>query len=86
MIFAAIMSPATVEDSTEAVADHFRTAIRREQTEVHIVDRFVIDPPVRALGWLANIVRRMHRGQVNAYAAYVLLALLVVLILGAGLR
>lgn len=86
VIFAAIMSPATVEDSTEAVADHFLTAIRREQTEVHIVDRFVIDPPVRALGWLANIVRRMHRGQVNAYAAYVLLALLVVLILGAGLR
>ncbi len=86
VIFAAIMSPATIEDSTEAVAHHFLTAIKREQTEVHIVDRFVIDPPVRVLGWLANQVRRMHRGQVNAYAAYVLLALLVVLVLGAGLR
>ena len=86
VIFAAIMSPATAEDSTEAVAHHFLTAIRREQTEVHILDRFVIDPPVRALGWLANIVRRMHRGQVNAYAAYVLLVLLVVLVLGAGFR
>jgi hydrogenase-4 component B len=86
VIFAAIISPATAEDTTEAVAHHFLMAIRREQTEVHIVDRFVIDPPVRALGWLANIVRSMHRGQVNAYAAYVLLALLIVLVLGAGFR
>ncbi len=86
VIFHAIVSPATTEDSTEAVARHFRTAIRREQPEVHIVDRFVLEPPVRALGWLAAIVRKMHVGHVNAYAAYVLLALLVVLVLGAALR
>jgi hydrogenase-4 component B len=86
VIFHAIMSPATSEDSTEAVAQHFRTAIRREQSEVHIVDRLVLDPPVRALGALAAIVRKMHVGHVNAYAAYVLLAMLIVLVLGATLR
>ncbi len=85
VIFHAIVSPATIEDSTEAVARHFRTAIRREQSEVHIVDRLVLHPPVRALGALAAIVRRMHVGHVNAYAAYVLLTLLLVLIIGAGI-
>ena len=86
VIFHAIVSPATIEDSTEAVAQHFRTAIRREQSEVHIVDRLVLHPPLRALGALAAIVRRMHVGHVNAYAAYVLVAMLIVLALGTGLR
>ena len=34
---------------------------------------------------LAAVVRRMHVGQVNAYAAYILLVLLLVLIAGTGL-
>jgi hypothetical protein len=45
----------------------------------------VLDPPVAALRALANIVRRMHVGHVNAYAAYVLLAMLFVLIIGVGI-
>ena len=53
-------------------------------TEVHIVDRFVLEPPI-ALRGLADIARRMHVGHVNAYAAYVLLALLIVLVVGVGL-
>ncbi len=85
VVFAAVLQPAAVEDSTEAVAQHFRTAIRREQTEVHIVDRFVLGPPVSGLRWLADIVRRMHVGHVNAYAAYVLLTMLLALIIGAGI-
>ncbi|MFZ2136985.1 MAG: hypothetical protein WAV78_08650 [Xanthobacteraceae bacterium] len=84
VIFEAILSPATGEDNVEAVARHFRTAIRRDHAEVHIIDRLVIDPPVTALRWLASVVRRMHVGHVNAYAAYVLLAMLFVLIIGAG--
>ena len=71
VIFEAILSPAAGEDNVEAVARHFRTAIRRDHAEVHIVDRLVIDPPVTALRWLASVVRRMHVGHVNAYAAYV---------------
>ncbi len=86
VVFQAVLQPVAVEDSTEAVAQHFRTAIRREHTEVHIVDRLVLGPPVHALRRLAAIVRKMHVGHVNAYAAYVLLTMLLVLLIGAGIR
>jgi hydrogenase-4 component B len=86
VIFQAIVSPSAPEDSTEAVAQHFRTAIRRELTETHIVDRVVLEPPVRIRGTLASTVRKMHVGHVNAYAGYVLLAMLFVLAIGAVLR
>jgi len=85
VVFQVLLRPTSVEDSTEAVARHFRTAIRREYTEVHIVDRFVFGPPVDALRGAADVVRRMHVGHVNAYAAYVLLTLLLVLIAGVAL-
>jgi hydrogenase-4 component B len=84
VVFQVLLRPTSGEDSTEAVAQHFRTAIRRELTEVHIVDHFVLEPPVHALRRIANIVRRMHVGHVNAYAAYILLTLLIVLIASAG--
>ncbi len=85
VIFAALLTPAASEESTEAVATHFRTAIRREFTEVHFIDRFILQPPIHALRDVAAFVRRMHVGHVNAYAAYVLLAILVVLIVGVAL-
>jgi hydrogenase-4 component B len=86
VVFQILLRPAEVEDNTEAVARHFRTAIRREYTEVHIVDRFVLGPPMNVLRSTAGIVRRMHVGHVNAYAAYILLTLLIVLIAGAAFR
>ena len=82
VVFQVLLQPATVEDSTEAVARHFRTAIRRERPEVDLINRLVIDAPVSALRRAASVVRRMHVGNVNAYAGYVLLTLLVVLIIG----
>jgi hydrogenase-4 component B len=85
VVFSAVLQPGAGEDSTEAVAQHFRTAIRREYSEVHIIDRWILQPPIRSLGWLAQRARRMHVGNVNAYAAYVLLAILLVLVLGAGI-
>jgi hydrogenase-4 component B len=85
VIFRAIVNPGAPEDSTEAVASHFRTAIRRPHAEVHIIDRLVLDAPLRLLTRLA-VVRRLHLGPVNVYAAYVLAALILVLVLGAGLR
>ena len=84
VVFQLLLRPASVADSTEAVARHFRTAIRREHTEVHIVDWLILGPPVEVLRSAANLVRRMHVGNVNAYAGYVLLTLLVVLIAGVG--
>jgi len=85
IIFAALLRPAASEESTEAVAVHFRTAIKREYTEVHVIDRLVLQPPINVLRALAAQARRMHVGHVNAYAAYVLLAMLLVLIVGLGL-
>jgi hydrogenase-4 component B len=84
VVFAAVLQPRKGEDSTEAVARHFRTAIRREYSDVHIIDRWILRPPVRGLGRLAQLARRMHVGSVNAYAAYMLVAMLLVLVIGLG--
>jgi hypothetical protein len=85
VIFEAILQPAAGEDSVEAVAKHFRTTIKRNRTEVHIVDRLALDPLIASMGRAAAIVREMHVGNVNAYAAYLLMTILFVLIVGAGL-
>jgi len=85
VIFEAILQPAASEDTVEAVARHFRTAIIRNHAEVHIVDRLALDPAIAAARSLANLARKMHVGHVNAYAAYVLLAMLAVLLLGVGI-
>jgi hydrogenase-4 component B len=84
VIFHAVLRPATVVDSTDAVALHFRTAIRREYNEVHIVDRLILQPTVIGIRGLAGALRRMHIGPVNAYAAYVLVMALLALLVGRG--
>ena len=86
VIFEAILQPTAGEDNVEAVAQHFRTAIKRNHTDVHIVDRLILDPSIAAISRLANLAQKMHVGNVNAYAAYVLLAMLVVLVIGVGLH
>ncbi len=86
VVFDAVLRPADVGDATEAVAQHFRTAIRRERQETHIVDRFVLGPPVQGLRRLAATVRKLHIGHVNAYAAYVLVTLVAVLLIGMTIR
>jgi hydrogenase-4 component B len=84
VIFHAVLRPATIENSTEAVALHFRTAVRREYEEVHVIDRLILQPTVVAIQRLAGALRRMHIGQVNAYAGYVLVMALLVLLVGRG--
>ncbi len=83
VIFEAILEPSANEDNVEAVERHFRTAITRNRTEIHIVDRYIFDPTVNSLRGLAGVVRRMHVGHVNAYAMYILLTMLLVLVIGA---
>jgi hypothetical protein len=85
VIFDNILNPRAGEDSVEAVARHFRTAIVRNHTTIHIVDRWILSPPVEGLRSLAGVILKMHVGHVNAYAGYVLLAMLLVLVLGAGI-
>ena len=77
VIFDAIFRPTTVEDTSETVAQHFRMAIHRERQAVHIVDRLVLRPVQSRVMKLARALASMHHGYINAYIAYVLLALLL---------
>ena len=82
VIFDAVFQPTMVEDTRETVAEHFRTAIRRERVDVHVVDRFAMQPAKEAAMKLARNLAEMHHGRINTYSAYVLLALLAALVLG----
>jgi hydrogenase-4 component B len=79
VIFHAVFRPTIVEDTRAAVAEHFRTAIRREVETVHIVDRLVVEPARTLMLAVAGQLARMHQGRLNAYVAYVLLSLLAVM-------
>jgi hydrogenase-4 component B len=78
VIFQAIFRPTIVEDTRETVAEHFRTAIRRETEAVYVVDRLLLRPSRGAMLGIARQLARMHHGRLNAYVVYVLLSLLVV--------
>jgi hydrogenase-4 component B len=82
VIFDAIFRPTTVEDTRETVAEHFRDAIRREKERVHLVDRLASGPARSATLAVSRALAAMHHGRINAYAAYVLLALLLALVAG----
>jgi hydrogenase-4 component B len=80
VIFDAVFQPTTVEDTRETVAEHFRVAIRREKERVHLVEKLVFQPTQRAAFWCAGVPAAMHHGRFNAYAAYALSSLLIVLV------
>ena len=81
VIFKTIFRPVTIQDSRETIAQHFRNAIKKDTREVHIADRLLIRPVVLLGRGLAVRLARMHSGRVNAYAAYILISLLVVLLI-----
>jgi len=81
VIFDAVFRPTTVEDTRDTVAEHFRTAIRREKDRVYIMDKLVLLPVKSATLWFARRLAAMHHGRINAYIGYTLLTLLVVWIL-----
>jgi hydrogenase-4 component B len=81
VIFEAIFRPSTLDESKETIAEHFRTAIRNEHKEVHIVDRSVFQPIVRGIQSIALLLGRMHTGSVNIYAAYILMSLAIILVI-----
>jgi hydrogenase-4 component B len=85
VIFDAILQPTAIEDTRETVAEHFRTAIRRQRKTVHIVDRVVLAPLKEGGFKIANGLAAMHHGRINAYIAYGLLTLVVALIVGSQL-
>ncbi len=84
VIFSAILRP-RVTDRREVIAEHFRMSIRRKQKEVHMVDRLILYPLANFAQLVSSILARMHSGRINAYAAYVLLTLIIFLIIASVL-
>ena len=80
VVFDAIFRPTTVEDTRETVAEHFHMAIRRQRERVHLVDRWVFGPVNAMMMVAGRALAAMHHGRINAYAAYVLLALTLALL------
>jgi hydrogenase-4 component B len=81
VVFQAIFRPNIVEDTRSTVGIHFRTAILRQREETHVVDRVFLRPVRLASRWIADSLARMHHGRLNAYVAYVLAFLLLILLL-----
>ena len=82
VIFRGIFRPVPVSDTTETIHHHFLEAIKKEVKQPHLIDRVLGRPIILAGQFLAKSMGKMHSGHVNAYAAYVLLALLFVLAIG----
>jgi hydrogenase-4 component B len=81
VVFQAIFRPDIVEDTRKTVAVHFRTAILRRREETHLVDRLFFHPIGDAIGWFARLLAGMHHGRLNAYVAYTIGFLIVMLLL-----
>ncbi|MGC8559441.1 MAG: proton-conducting transporter membrane subunit [Phycisphaerae bacterium] len=82
VIFRSIFRPAIRENSNIAVAGHFRTAIKRERDDGYLVDRLFLQPIVASARWASAQLARLHRpAVVNAYAGWLFLALLLLLLI-----
>jgi hydrogenase-4 component B len=81
VVFQAIFRPNIIEDTRQTVGVHFRTAIHRRRDETHLVDRLFFHPIGDSVIWFAKLLAGMHHGRLNAYVAYVLGFLLILLVL-----
>lgn len=81
VVFQAVFRPNIIEDTRQTVAVHFRTAIRRRRDETHLVDRLFLHPVSEGMSAVAGFLASMHHGRLNAYVAYVLGFLLIILFL-----
>jgi len=84
VVFDTILRPRTGE-TREVVAEHFRAAIRRRRTEVHVVERLVVGPLRVGAARVASGLASMHHGRLNAYAAYGLVTLILALVVALAL-
>ena len=82
VIFDAVFHPTMAEETKSAVAEHFRVAIEKQRRETHIVERLILQPLVTILRKMAGLIGSMHVGSVNIYAAYVLIGLVLLLVIG----
>ncbi|HEX5413047.1 MAG TPA: proton-conducting transporter membrane subunit [Terriglobia bacterium] len=79
--FNAVFHPQKSEELLETIAGHFRSSITRVVDEVHVFDRVLFQPIVNRVSHIAQTLSRMHHGRLNAYSAYVLGTLCIVLLL-----
>ncbi|HXJ91283.1 MAG TPA: hypothetical protein VMT20_00195, partial [Terriglobia bacterium] len=77
--FNAIFHPRESEDRGDLVGGYFRTRITRVTEEVHVLDRVLLGPINRRTQEIAQRFAAIHHGRLNAYSAYILGTLLVVL-------
>jgi len=78
--FNAILRSRAAEDRSEFIAGYLRTRITRMLEEVHVLDRIVLQPITRRAPEIQKFAG-MHHGRLNAYSAYILDTLLIVLFL-----
>jgi hydrogenase-4 component B len=81
VIFESIFHPSMAENTRESVSGHFRTAIKNRRQERYILDALVVQPISRGSRWVASLIAGMHSARVNAYAAYILISVLLVLVI-----
>jgi hydrogenase-4 component B len=75
VIFRAVFRPRVIADVHETVGTHFRSAIRREYDEEHLVSRIFVTPVIKAARWISDALARIHNGRINSYVGYMLLTL-----------
>lgn len=78
VLFHAVFDPEVAREEQRQGA--FVTAHAHHEVRVHVVDRLFIHPAVETAQRIAARLAELHHGKVTTYAAYVLAALLVVVL------
>ncbi|CDQ12162.1 conserved membrane protein of unknown function [Acidithiobacillus ferrivorans] len=82
VVFQGLFHPHIEEDEERQGA--FVLTRSHRQVITNISDRLVLKPMISAAFTVANRLARMHKGRVNTYAAYILLAMVLALIMVGG--
>jgi hydrogenase-4 component B len=81
VIFEAVFRPAIFDEMKETVAEHFLIAVKSQRQEEYILERTIFGPGAQLAQWLAAWLGKAHKGNVNLYAAYILISLGIVLVI-----
>jgi hydrogenase-4 component B len=82
VVFRAVFHPSAPEEVVDTVGGYWRRAVKRIPHETYVVDRLVSRPLTRGARRVADALATLHHGYINAYVAYVLATLLILLAVG----
>lgn len=82
VIFHAIFHSQRTVEERMATHEYFRTQIRSEEGDKHIVDWFVLDPVAKLLSRMSWFLLRIHAGRLRDYTGVVFLMFLIVILVG----